>query len=370
MRPGSPTFESAHFLCYRIYDIANEIDLRAAEKLLQTDTRRLKLSRENSQYLLLPNPPVTLHLGQKELVLSSGAVMVEATARIFEHGAGSIIIKVPIPRGTSMEDVIPLADELFDSKAVDALGLQLMNRLRADIQSACEEPHLWEENETYTVLFAERLGEGFDVQEIPNRPELARLLIGERGGTPLSERETAAVTSSRFSYRNDDLAVIDWNSAFVCEPSGSTDIPDLLEICNAQLLEFRYYDAQLDRLLLRIYEDMQKERGRKRSRIWRSPYKAMTRSVLQTLLEMSEFIERVENSLKIIGDFYLAKVYEAAVRRLRIPVWQGSVTRKQQLLSETYELLKGEVDTARALTLETAVVVLIVTEIALAIWRH
>src|SRR5437763_1645974 len=147
MRPGSPTFESAHFLCYRIYDIANEIDLRAAEKLLQTDTRRLKLSRENSQYLLLANPPVTLHLGQKELVLSTGAVTVEATARIFEHGAGSIIVKVPIPRGTSMEDVIPLADELFDSKAVDALGLQLMNRLRADIQSACEEPHLWEENE-------------------------------------------------------------------------------------------------------------------------------------------------------------------------------------------------------------------------------
>src|SRR6478672_8558101 len=118
MRPDSPTFETAHFLCYRIYDLANEIDLRAAEKLLATDTRRLKLSRENSQYLLLPNPPVTLHLGQRELQLSTGKVMVEAMGRVFEHGAGSIILKVPIPRGSSMVDAIPLADELFDSKAV------------------------------------------------------------------------------------------------------------------------------------------------------------------------------------------------------------------------------------------------------------
>jgi len=43
------------------------------------------------------------------------------------------------------------------------------------------------------------------------------------------------------------------------------------------------------------------------------------------------------------------------------------VQRKQRLLSQTYELLKGEVDTNRALTLEVMVVVLIVLEILVAL---
>ena len=88
--------------------------------------------------------------------------------------------------------------------------------------------------------------------------------------------------------------------------------------------------------------------------------------MLVTLLEMSEFIERVENSLKIIGDFYLARVYEAAVKQLRIPAWQASVTRKQQMLGRRLRLLKGEVDTDRSLTLEAMIVLLIVLELLLA----
>ena len=78
-----------------------------------------------------------------------------------------------------------------------------------------------------------------------------------------------------------------------------------------------------------------------------------------TLIELSEFIERVDNSLVIVADVYLGRVYEAAVRQLRIAEWQVQVSRKQQLLAQTYGLLKGEVDTGRALTLEVMVVILI-----------
>lgn len=357
------TFERAYVLCYRIYDIANEIDLTRVQKVLALDTRRLKLSRENSQYLQLPNPPLTVQLGKQPLTLQKLAIEVELAGRIFDHGACSIIVKVPLQKGMAHEELIALTDELYDCPALDELSLSLINQLRHDIAAACEDPHLWEQSESYTVIYAQEL-KGQSLRQYVDSPEMARLLLGERDGAPLSERERAAVTSSQFSYKENDVAVIDWNSAFVFEPSGSTDIPDLLEICNAQLLEFRYYDAILDRFLAGIYDELQQNRGK--SRIWRSPYKAMIRRVLSTLLEMSEFTERVENSLKIIGDFYLAKVYEATVRRLRIPVWQASVTRKQQLLTQTYQLLKGEVDTARSLTLEASIVALIVVELVLA----
>lgn len=363
-----PALEAAQLLCYRIFDIANEIDLAKVEKRLQADTRRLALSRENSQYLQLPDPPVTVALGRQPLPLVSGVREVEVLGRIFAHGAASIILKVPVAQGTAFESLVPLADELYDSPAVDVLAGQLMERLRQDIREACESPHRWSQTESYTVTYVRRFAGPVELSALSHSAQLARLLVGEQEEPPLAAPERSSITSTRFSYREDDLAVIDWNSAFVVEPSGSTDIPDLLEICNAQLLEFRYYDELLERELQSTYDELQAERSRPRARMVRSPYARLSRRLLTTVLETNEFVERVENSLKVIADFYLAKVYEGATRRLRVHTWKEAVTRKQQLLAQTYQLLRGEVDTTRSLTLETAIVVLIVVELVLALW--
>jgi uncharacterized Rmd1/YagE family protein len=55
------------------------------------------------------------------------------------------------------------------------------------------------------------------------------------------------------------------------------------------------------------------------------------------------------------------------VEQLRIPAWKAAVTRKQQMLGDVYGWLKGEVDTARSLTLEVMVVLLIVLELLVAV---
>ena len=89
---------------------------------------------------------------------------------------------------------------------------------------------------------------------------------------------------------------------------------------------------------------------------------------MRQLLEVTEFTERVENSLKVIGDFYLARVYRAAVRRFRVTAWQQSVGRKQALVGQVYALLKGEIDMRRNTLLEAAIVLLIVFEIVMAFW--
>ncbi|XXF78046.1 hypothetical protein P2318_34115 [Myxococcaceae bacterium GXIMD 01537] len=361
-------FEKAYVLCYRTFDIAEEINLESARRVLTQDTRRLKLSRENSQYIELPNPPVAWQLGRRALALRQGPVTVDATVRLFDHGAASIILRVPVESGTSLEELTALADELYDSAALEALAGELIEGVRKTIAPSVQDPHLWEQNESYTVIFAESIQGKPSAEELLARADLARLLLGESSAAALSAREAEAVTQHRFSYTADDLVVIDWNSAFVYEPSGSQDIPDLLEIANAQLLEFRYYDARLDAHIARIHDQVQ-ARKRGWTSLFRSPYRALAHETLGTLVDLNEFIERVENSLKIIGDFYLAKVYEAAVRRMRIPSWQESVTRKQQLLAQTYALLKGEVDTDRSLTLETTIVLLIVLEIGLALLR-
>ena len=48
---------------------------------------------------------------------------------------------------------------------------------------------------------------------------------------------------------SDDLTVIDWNSAFVFEPSTVRDIPDLLEFATAHLLD------SVDQTVLKLLAD-------------------------------------------------------------------------------------------------------------------
>ncbi|HZA50039.1 MAG TPA: hypothetical protein VE549_04810 [Myxococcaceae bacterium] len=362
-------FENAQVLCYRIFDIADEIHLERARTRLSADTQRMRLRRAGSEYLQLADPPVTAELGRRALVLSGGEMAVEAMARVFAHGAASIIFRVPIRPGTTLESLASLADELYDSRAVDALALETVQQLRHDLGDALEGDHLWEQSESYTIVFAQEIRGRPSASALLEHVDLARLLLGERGDIALSPQERAEVLQTSFSYTAEDLAVIDWNGAFVYEPSGSMDIPDVLEIVNAQLLELRYYDDLLDRSIKSVYDGGLLVHQPAFLRIVRSPYRRLARRVLVTLLEMSEFIERVENSLKVIGDFYLARVYEGAVRRLRIRQWQASVTRKQQMLGQVYGLLKGEVDIDRSLTLETMIVVLIVLEMLLALVR-
>ncbi len=357
---------TASALCYRIYDVGEEINLEQARALMHADTSRLRLSREGSDYIQLANPPLTYEVGPRPLKLKSGTHEADVGVRLFDHGALSVIIRVPIPAGTTLEALVPFSDDVSDNLELEALAHQVMTTIRTTITAAIQDAHLWEERESYTVFRVREIEGNPTAKQLCEAPELPRLILGEAREMNLSDTERNDVMSHAFSYTENDLAVIDWNCAFLYEPPhfASNDVADLLEIANAQLLEFRYYDDVLDSELSRVYDAIEKKKGA--GTLVRSPYKQLLRELMLTLIEMSEFIERVDNSLVIVADVYLGRVYEAAVRQLRIPQWQVQVARKQKLLSQTYALLKGEVDTGRALTLEMMVVILILLEIVVA----
>ena len=363
-RHSAPSLRRAWLLCYRLYDIADEIDLAKVERLGLQDMSRLRLARQRSGYVHLPNPPLSVALGSRTLELKGGPRSAELTARLFDHGAASVVFKLAVPEGCSFAELVPMVAELQDSSVLDTLARESVEALQTTIQKATERAHFWEQDESYTVIFVEELSEQLTADQLLERVDIARLLLGETDEVELSRAERDDVLRQRFQYGDNDLTVVDWNAAFVYEPSGSLDIPDVLEIANAHLLELRYYDEQLDQSIMRIYERMQKSRPRWFS-LFLSPYRRLQRDVLLNLIELGEFVERVENSLKIIGDIYIAKVYEGSLVQLRIPSYQASVNRKLQLLSHSYQLLKDEIDTDRSLALEALIVILIVTEIGL-----
>jgi hypothetical protein len=342
-------------LCYRFFDIGEWIDLDQARASLQKSSERLRLRSEGSKYLQMANPPLSVDVGARTLHQKQ----VDVQARLFEQGAVSVMVRVPVSPGTTLEGLVPFADGLFDDAEVDALGRQVSEELREALRSSVKDPHSWEQSESYTII---------QLQEIEGHPTgaalledeaLPRLLIGEVKER-LSGPESKAVLEHVYRYGDHDLAVVDWNAALLYDRQGGSDLADVLEIANAQLLELRYYDDVLDRELDRVYEQIIAMRP---GRFFFSPWRGLLRELMQTVIELSELIERVENALKIVGDVYLARVYEGALVQLRIPQWQKDVTRKQAMLKQTYELLRGDVDTRRSLTLESMIVLLIVFEI-------
>ncbi len=353
---------------YRILDVADGIDLVRAEALAASPKSRFRLASPRLA-LEVAHPPLRLGLGARDVRIAGVPHRVEVQASLFDYGVASVLLELPIAPGTSLDELVPLAEALIEQATpeIDEVARSVATDLGGALAAALSRPHAWEGMETYTVFFVRSFDRRVTGAELVEHAPLARLLLGETDPVPLSSGERADVLKHRFAYLETDLAVVDWNSAFVHEPSGSSDVPDLLELATAQLLELRYYDAFLDRELSAIRGEVELARP---PRLFTRRYNRLMHRTAALLVDMSEMVERVENAVKIVGDFYLARLYQAALRRFRLPAWQESVLRKQRMLSEVYRILSDGADTRRSEMLELTVIALIAWEVLFAFVRH
>ena len=357
---------------YRLFDVADAIDLAAAERAVEVamsaPKSRMQLAGAQSATALeFPRPPLHVALGARELPLGSG-VRAEASAHVFDYGVVSVLYKLPIAPGTPLAALIGLGEQLFvePTPEIDQAARREAEELARALGAAMERSHRWEGLESYQVFFVRRFADGpRRGQDLLSGAPIPELLLGETSAVGLSAQERQEVLSHSHTYLEDDLAVVHWNSALVVEPSGVEDIPDLLEFATAHLLELRYYDALLDRELNLIYDEIERG-GSPVANIFTRRYRTLQRKTAALLLELSETIERLENAVKIVGDFYLARVYQRAVSRFRLPAWQETVLRKQRLLAEVNDLIGDAADTSRSELLEIAVILLILFEIVAA----
>ena len=372
MRDGSVAAHIADgaVYVYRLFDVADAVDLAKAEAAVSEPKSRLRLEgAQSGSALEFPRPPLHLGLGPRDVSLASGARRAEASAHVYDYGVVSIRYRLPIDPGASLAELVPLAVELFvePTPALDAEARREADDLAKALGGALERPHAWDGLESYQVFFVRRF-EGGPVKaaELLAAAPVAELLLGETSDIPLSRAERDDIVTHHLTYLEDDLAVLHWNSALVVEPSGVEDIPDLLEFATAHLLELRYYDALLDRELHRIYDEIEAG-GSPVANVFTRRYRRLQRETAGLLVELSEMIERLENAVKIVGDFYLARLYQSAVRRFRLPAWQETVLRKQKLVADVNDLIGDAADTSRSELLEMAIIALIVFEIVAAL---
>ncbi|MFO0612416.1 MAG: hypothetical protein U0414_07505 [Polyangiaceae bacterium] len=366
---GPPTIERAVLVCYRLFDVAEEIDLSALLELLRGKrARRASIADRNERMFHLSAAPVEVDLGTTRASSELASLgEVRARAQFFHYGIVSISFEVALPP-RSLDAYAEIAGAVLESTELTSAARALVDDVDAYARAAYQRPRRDDDFETFTVFFAEELGGGARADAILAWDGLGKLLAGETAPGKLDARQRHELRDFAYAYLEDDLVVIDFNAALVVEPSGARDIPLLLEFANAQLLALRNYDRALDGDMRRIYDELEKLERRKPLRKRR--YDELAHEVIRRSVEVREFSDLIGNSIKVTGDFYLARTYRGALRRLRVADWQESIANKLALASEVYSLLKGELEHARSFFLEVLVVLLILLEVVLVFVGH
>jgi uncharacterized Rmd1/YagE family protein len=73
----------------------------------------------------------------------------------------------------------------------------------------------------------------------------------------------------------------------------------------------------------------------------------------------------VNNTLKLLGDQYLARVYRLVNKRFHLDEWDASIIRKLQTLESIYEKISDQATNRRMEVLEWVIIILIAVSVAL-----
>jgi hypothetical protein len=350
-------------IVYRIFDVAEEFDLKRIESQLSATgggPARLKIARSTGHALILRDAPITLALGAVDVRLGTAVVTADLFARVWSYGVASLQYFVPIEPGTMWQALVERAACVEDDNDIDEIAKFRVRELGASLASAATAPHEAQGMEDYVVYFLEELQGVEQVSDLASRVDIPALILGEPN-QKLADDVRRPILSSSLSYSTRDLAVIDWNSALVIDPDGSRDVADMLEFAATHLMEFRHFDTLLDDRLEKLYGEI--ERHHRIRSFFRSDAERLSHEASELFIEFSEHVERIENSLKFVGDFFLASIFRQAAARFQLKQWEENVMRKVNALAQVSEVLSLETNTRRSHVLEIIIIVLILYEI-------
>jgi hypothetical protein len=344
---------------YRIYDIGREIDIDWLERALAQNyfTARTSFVRVKPKSIMMEDPPLIIQMHPIRVEREVRTFEFSVVARVFDIGAISFCF-VYDNRDADYDELENLAFLFAGQEGLSEYYVQYLKTLgeiiKPHIKNFAIDPEFFED---YTIYVTDRRDDSID--PVP-------LLTGEKA--KISPQMRQEVIKNSLSYTVDDLVMLSWDSALICDPESPTDIIDLIEFANVQVLELRYYDRELTRGMEKMYDDI--EHADRLSQFRRSrKYHAIMASQMEMYAEISEIIEKVDNLIKVTEDIYYARVYATALKVLRSGLWSESVTRKIDVIRENYSMLSDEVRIQHSNFLEWVIIILIALEFVLAIWQ-
>lgn len=350
---------------YFIYDVGDSI---ALDKLASTAGKKFAVAQLDLREMAAPGyiqflePPRVAHLSPAEV----DGVPVDVRLKIFDYGVISLRLSAQFVG--DFDALQKVANKLRHSKGLARLAEETLPQVLADLSPAINTPHppLLED---YFVFELNSISPGSGAVEIMRefKQELAGLITGETRSLSLAEQEESLRVY--FSYFEDDLAIVQWDSAVLIDtPPYAEATLGILEFANTQLVELRTYDARLDAKLDEIY---------KSDVVRTSPHFLFGRKdalkridrLRSLVIDVRELTDRSSNALKIIGDAFYARLYRGAASRLGLEDWHHQMESKLKCIDDVYQFAVDQAQHNRSEFLELIIIALITFEIFLSLYR-
>ncbi len=339
---------------YYCYDLAEEIFLDKIENIFGTIPQKIPLryTRITPSYIQYRELPLYVDLGAQNF----GKEKLECTAKIYDFGVITIRLSLHLENVTS-EQLVALSKQYISNPKIEQLARLNLNKLKAEISSAIEPSSILEGDswEDYSIFFVHEFKQNIKGHELLSKHKeiIAKILKSET--EKLSNNEENDTIKNYVSYFENDMAIIDWNSAFIYDPQKGYDILDVIEYGVIELLELRAYDNFLDKVLDKAYDDLSKKKDNRKT----------LKTLMHIRLDVAGVIEKVENSLKLIGDLYLAKVYNTISSRLYLDKWKSSVKGKLDTIQDIYQMLYQKKQDTKMMVMELLIVIFFIIDLVL-----
>ena len=370
--PAAPETLTGHLHVYVAFDWGDEIDLEAARRQGAGVVLDMMRRPRTPVSIAYRPPPLRFPLGPIMVAMPglSGTPIHSAEATVFDFAGVSVALELPF---SLRHDELPLlASRLAEPETAlavmqtaRAILEPLYHKLLPAILKPSWKDNMWEEY--FVFQFEPGPGVEPDLLLGGHAGWLAGLLRLE--DEPLSKQEITEALRLVLRYGLHDLFIPDWGAAVLVDREGESDETlQAVEFANLQLLEFRHIDQRIDDILAQS-DDLLRRVSRSRLPAWRGHHGAL-RLLGELSVEANTLFERTSNVLKIVGDQYLARVYRLMATRFHLPEWEKGIQRKLEVLEGLYQVISDQNNNFRAEFLEVVVVVLILTEILVSVFKH
>ncbi|MEK6978557.1 MAG: hypothetical protein AABX40_09235 [Candidatus Hydrothermarchaeota archaeon] len=209
-------------------------------------------------------------------------------------------------------------------------------------------------------------------REPRSKETICSIILNEDEGL-LSPDLVAGMMRNASSYSKKDAVVVSTTSSYIYSEAYPEDEINLIELSRVQLFELKVYDIILDREMGRAYSLLEgTPLKRLRFRVFSGDYRRLSQvafGLMELRVELLDLIKDVMNSTKVTSDTYLAYLYRRVNREFRIEEWYEGTKSKLEELEDVYTMAIDRLEMHRSYTLELLILIVIVIEVLLFIWK-
>jgi hypothetical protein len=358
--------------CIRIfvfYDVGEAFELDKLRSLLDPHGRPTQpdFPRRTPEYVRFENPPITEP--SEPLTFRSGEAVV-CSIKYYEYAIVEVQFEIPF-EGT-WDTLMAETARWMDAPDIEPESRAVVTRHLLKTSAAVIKPREEWFQENYLVVDLHPIDDERGATLTADRilssygEQIGQLLRGEQA--PLARSTNDRILQGSLSYYSTDLLVVGFNAALVYDrPEESARTIQILEYARMQLLEFRYYDNFMNRVLADVYNSLDRKQNVLLSR-WTLPREANRLNTIR--LDVMELTERIDNAIKFVSDSFYALAYRTAATRAGVPEYRDLVEKKLDTARELYDFMMAQFNETRLFLLEAAITVLCLLDVLLLLRGH